>query len=148
MEGEVLEDMAVLCGAVSQPAACSAPSWTRILASAPGASPLPQPVTRILPHRQRRCHALQKLLALPEPSHGRQRGWAGGGCEPAHKEPGDAATNCHAPDRSGSSTPNPSFQPEIFGLQVFGFLMNSSNFLQKADTFLWKKYSQKIQFSL
>lgn len=29
---------------------------------------------------------------------------------------------------------NQYFQPEIFGLQVFGFLMNSPNFLQKADT--------------
>lgn len=40
------------------------------------------------------------------------------------------------------------FQPEIFGLQVFGCLINSSNFLQKADTFLWKIYGHKIQLSL
>lgn len=41
------------------------------------------------------------------------------------------------------------FQPEIFGLQVFGFLMNSSNFLQKADTFFVEKIcSQNPTFPL
>lgn len=61
------------------------------------------------------------------------------------------APSCHSPERCSSSSPNQYFQPEIFGLQVFGFLMNSPNFLQKADTFFfffWRKYSQKIQFSL
>lgn len=87
-----------------------------------------------------------KLLSLLERSPVKQQRC--GTCESGNKEHGNEAPNCHPPKRCSSSTPHWYFQPEIFGLQVFGFLMNSPDFLQKADTFFWKKYSHKIQFSL
>jgi len=88
---------------------------------------------------------LQELLSPLELGHVRQQRCCS--CEPPRREHGDEAPNCHPPERCDGSTPNQCFQPEVFGLQVSNFLMNNSNFVQQADTFLWSKYSHKIQFS-
>lgn len=88
------------------------------------------------------------LLSLIEHSPVKQQRC--GTCESGNKEHGNEAPNCHPPKRcSSSSTPHWYFQPEIFGLQVFGFLMNSPDFLQKADTFfLGKNILTKSSFPL
>lgn len=100
-------------------------------------------VTWIVPHRQHCCHCCRSSRPFPWKAVRRWRLWAHS--QRAWRWSTQLPSSREVRQQHSKSIIS---ARKIWLAGVFGFLMNSSNFLQKADTFLWKKYSQKIRFSL